>query len=651
MESPATSAGTSSRIKACEPCRANKLRCRPSLQQSGVCQRCLDSRKECVSRAAPRIRRARQSEPRVGVPSAACPASSVSASAPNVLSPQGTFSIDLPIVDDAEDESTLDVLSSIHETHVDSFLPSEDEDPFMPGQEPGSRSDSVPAVLTPCSSQKSSTSSSQLLNRQPQFDLASAQSLLDSFKSLVSHFPCVSIPKDATVQSLASTRPFLLLAILASAAGSKTLQGHRLYDAEFRKVLGLKYVAGGERTLELLQGLLVYCSWYPFQLRPKKPQLLQYVRMMGDLVQDLSLDEESDEYGRQEQHEKLDRLRAYIGCSYLRASMMVSWLPRKGFSKLNNSWTLKCCDLLQSSTGCSTADANLCQLTRLAIVNYNAIFVFTGADAQQDDDHRRILMLGLKAQARELQQQTRATFSSSPSVEIASLSVSLYLDAGNLLQKSIEPIKCPYANQAFKADHKDLVSGMNTTRQLFDYVTNLDAATFATLTTIDWCRIILSIIVALRMSFPVAGYPQFDYSQARAKLRLSEFLSHFCGEEEDASAGTSPTKLDISTATRVVLRIVKRKFDNRVAAEAAKRMEETDQDLGDFRIGCPVLDGSVDQVLPMWDAWTTPMSMNMPQFVGEDVMTPQSRKSGQEPVFHDIWATMTMSWARDDSSG
>lgn len=49
-------------------------------------------------------------------------------------------------------------------------------------------------------------------------------------------------------------------------------------------------------------------------------QLLQYVRMMSDLVQDLSLDEESQEIEHWEEDVKLERLRAYISYSYLKAS-------------------------------------------------------------------------------------------------------------------------------------------------------------------------------------------------------------------------------------------------------------------------------------------------------------------------------------------
>ena len=60
---------------------------------------------------------------------------------------------------------------------------------------------------------------------------------------------------------LAQTKPFLLLAIMSAASGSRTIQGHGLYDEEFKKVLALKFVARGERNLELLQGLVIYVMW------------------------------------------------------------------------------------------------------------------------------------------------------------------------------------------------------------------------------------------------------------------------------------------------------------------------------------------------------------------------------------------------------
>jgi hypothetical protein len=100
------------------------------------------------------------------------------------------------------------------------------------------------------------------LRLQPQFNLDSAGKLLTRFREvMLAHFHCVVVGEEDTVATMAKERPFVLLALLAAASGSRTLQGHSLYDEEFRKVLGLKFVAGGERTLELLQGLVIYISW------------------------------------------------------------------------------------------------------------------------------------------------------------------------------------------------------------------------------------------------------------------------------------------------------------------------------------------------------------------------------------------------------
>lgn len=100
------------------------------------------------------------------------------------------------------------------------------------------------------------------LGLQPRFNLQSAQTLLDLFRDMLPHFPVLAWPDGADVKSMAKASPFLLLAILAAVSCSVNLQGHGLYDEEFRKVLGLKFVTGAERSLELLQGVLIYLAWY-----------------------------------------------------------------------------------------------------------------------------------------------------------------------------------------------------------------------------------------------------------------------------------------------------------------------------------------------------------------------------------------------------
>ncbi len=97
--------------------------------------------------------------------------------------------------------------------------------------------------------------------RKPQFNTASAQELLKTFVSISENLPFVKLPNECTVPQLAATQPFVLLAILTVTSGLGSVQKHSLYDDEFLKILGLKYVSGGDGSLELLRGLLIYCAW------------------------------------------------------------------------------------------------------------------------------------------------------------------------------------------------------------------------------------------------------------------------------------------------------------------------------------------------------------------------------------------------------
>lgn len=154
----------------------------------------------------------------------------------------------------AEVDENFETLRETHDAVIGKLFPEDDEEmsPFP---------DSVLSFQTPTSSSTQSHSIHDL-HTKPSFNVASAESLLRFFHSMLKYLPFITLPEDTAIRQLAATKPFVLLAILSSTSGSKTLQGHTLYDEEFRKVLGLKFVAGGERSLELLQGILIYCAWY-----------------------------------------------------------------------------------------------------------------------------------------------------------------------------------------------------------------------------------------------------------------------------------------------------------------------------------------------------------------------------------------------------
>jgi hypothetical protein len=223
--------------------------------------RCLESKRECISRTCPRTRRKRSQlyvsdlEPArstFDTDSIISPGSASKSPLPPINGPSKTFCIDFDVQSPPEVGESFDELRCNHAQFMEDILPAEPNFEFTNFASPPTTSSETPS---------SHSHPIQSLQTKPQFNLDSAGSLLSSFRGMLPHFPCITLQPEDTVSSLAASRPFVLLAILAVASGSRTLQGHGLYDEEFRKVLGLKVVSGGEKSIQLLQGMLIYCAW------------------------------------------------------------------------------------------------------------------------------------------------------------------------------------------------------------------------------------------------------------------------------------------------------------------------------------------------------------------------------------------------------
>ncbi len=84
--------------------------------------------------------------------------------------------------------------------------------------------------------------------------------LLDEFRKMQLYFPFVVISDEWTALSMMVDRPFLLLAAVTNAA-SKYPQLQRALARELKEILADRVVVAGEKSLDLLQGLLVQLAW------------------------------------------------------------------------------------------------------------------------------------------------------------------------------------------------------------------------------------------------------------------------------------------------------------------------------------------------------------------------------------------------------
>ena len=233
----------------------------------------------------------------------------------------------------------------------------------------------------------------------------------------------------------------------------------------------------------------------------------------------------------------------------------------------------------------------------------------------------------------------------------------------------------------------------------FDYVLSLAPAEYAAFTAADWGRFILCVILGFRLSLPLAAAPPtpgWDHGAARAALGFGDYLDRLCrigltaeehqqgggaggGGGVSGSSGVSGARaMDVVSATRAVLEVVRSKYHARVAvleqqqqqtpaaaaAAAAVLPPDVMMDTGEAgmmmmmdRSVCPALDGSLDAV---WRTWEVEGFADLTSSDGGDVpglttvMGPGGGGGGSmgpSPAgFHDLWATMTLGWGKDETA-
>jgi hypothetical protein len=83
---------------------------------------------------------------------------------------------------------------------------------------------------------------------------------LSYYRSIGGTFACVQVPEEININEFRHERPFLLLAIVVVTRWRHRTDQSRL-EQDFLKDLGDRFFVKGEKSMDLLQGLLVYLNW------------------------------------------------------------------------------------------------------------------------------------------------------------------------------------------------------------------------------------------------------------------------------------------------------------------------------------------------------------------------------------------------------
>ncbi|KAB8301651.1 hypothetical protein EYC80_003489 [Monilinia laxa] len=278
----------------------------PRPDDNAICQRCHQTKGQCIVREKARPRRSRGARRagRLEPPKVEdSPLSSnTSISTENPLK-DGEFSLDLPTAVYHDPKKDAEFLQDHHKR------------------------------IFKDDNSRSPTPSKEILHLPPKYissrklTLSQATHLLNSYIPKLPFFPFVTLPGSPTIPTLSQQSPFLLLAILTVAAIPHPYLHHQL-DQEFRRVLSLKLIVESQKSLDYLLGLLVYIAWYPVHTKPKLNPCSTYMNLANSLALDLGLDQERPQIGPFREFDlkglvdsngnwTVEAKRAYMGCYVL----------------------------------------------------------------------------------------------------------------------------------------------------------------------------------------------------------------------------------------------------------------------------------------------------------------------------------------------
>ncbi|KAL5410334.1 hypothetical protein PMIN04_010671 [Paraphaeosphaeria minitans] len=257
--------------KACQSYTKSKAKCSPSEDRLGICYRCQRLKKECflketAKKRGPKNRsRVKQLEQRVDTLIDLL-ANGQAASIPVSSSASATQGVHLPLAIPPESPDDPDGRSENVPSPYGTPARSPENIPYVPAEACCKAYDPVADGL---------------------LDDYKADSLLQEFRhSYTPAFPFVIVPPSINGKALRQSHPFLFHAIL-------TVTTHRqaglqaTLAAKLKEQISLRVISHSHKSLELLQGILLYTGWYHFYYDPFKQHLAVMLQLCIAMLQDL----------------------------------------------------------------------------------------------------------------------------------------------------------------------------------------------------------------------------------------------------------------------------------------------------------------------------------------------------------------------------
>ncbi|KAF2676421.1 hypothetical protein K458DRAFT_447526 [Lentithecium fluviatile CBS 122367] len=497
---------------ACERCRKHKVRCVPS-DTNGICQRCQKARVECIEHVA----RRRPAKPRTVVQT------------PTRVS---------------EIEKRIDKMSAIVTT---ASAPSSAPQPTLPpvisvpsqhaesGQRTPTPASKTPILPNPGSTPESALSFWESLNDTisgigrldpviRSISVIHMQLLLETYRTMVDFFPFVTLPKDCFCRDFIQQRPMLMFAVLTAASYDSALLQLTL-SREFRKVIMVK-IMNGEKSLDLLQGLLVFIAWHHHYMDAQAISINLLLQMCVGIAGDLGLDNlppPGKSLLQRDDPREREAKRAYLGCYYLASnlglpdtgrvrSVSYSITHRTYASELASAWEHRSDAILPILI-------NTCQFTE------DIEETFRDLAGQALVAKAQLLRLSEKWD--QMRIASKAQANDYKTLQCIQLAAQVYL---HKMAASLELLDREITSRASGFQLTQRIACLRSIEQYLDNALQLSATNFEFLSIVDWLNLASSLTTLGKFALHTPPIPGWDPIELQIAKTFEYFRDQLCSQ-------------------------------------------------------------------------------------------------------------------------
>ncbi|KAI9753349.1 MAG: hypothetical protein M4579_005207 [Chaenotheca gracillima] len=354
--------------RSCAPCRSLKIRCMLDETNPGICQRCARFGRECVFTPIQKRKQRKKTETRV-------------------TDLEREMSVLRALL--KQKEATGNVAADPQKNSTPGLL--EGGNPTSQAYGASGWSSAVEATVPP---QKKDIVDRGLAS------MDMARQLVEQYKiEMYPHHPIVYISPTCTADQLRRTKPMLFLAILAGAAGKDYPEIAIKLDQAVLEEYANRTVLNSEKSLELVQSLLVSGTWYQPPGHLNQFKYYEYNHMAAMMVADIGigtrpLEEERLRMKREAPSSTLriqgydleedggttsiESRRTFLAALVKSAGIMIT--SRRPAMMRITSYAKECLDHLDQSPQAAPGDRILTAWTRLLIIADEIASAFTYDD-------------------------------------------------------------------------------------------------------------------------------------------------------------------------------------------------------------------------------------------------------------------------------